>query len=184
LNQIPGKILEQAIAHGYPIDSLSHLNSNSDLNSNLSVQAEPGEVAEPIRIPNPVRAIPKGPAKLKSKWGRPSEDDVPTIDVDTGEEAVEESQLSARQPVETSMQNFYRFKSYFVQQVKKVKGFEPIVSRGDYPIFMKARKQYEPQELIEIVDIFLDDPKSDEHTTLAACFSNDSLTNYARKRAN
>ena len=49
VSQIPPKIIDIAIGYKYPIDTISHLNSNSNLNFNSNTKEKPFFDNKPMR---------------------------------------------------------------------------------------------------------------------------------------
>ena len=79
--------------------------------------------------------------------------------------------------------NFRRFDRWFAEECHRVKGFRPIGGlKKDYVLFQKRRKELKPEELADGIRFFLEHKKSDEHCTISAALSTDTINLWLKQR--
>ena len=93
------------------------------------------------------------------------------IDLDTGEDT------SYKKSNENT--NWNKFVSYWKTQCMKTKNIVPEIQPSkDKPTFHRIKRKFTNQQIVEIIDHFLDDKKSNEHLTITACFSADTINGW------
>lgn len=97
------------------------------------------------------------------------------VDIETGE-------IISKKHKENQNQKWNTFQRFFKSECYNAKGIEPeIVITKDKPIYHRIRKLYTPQQMAEIIQFFLQSPKSNEHLTISACFSADTINQWKLK---
>ena len=117
---------------------------------------------------------PEDMKKLYDADGFPIEE--PTFNTDTGEvEGLEEKQNQNKA--------WIRFTSYWKSQCIKHKGIDPEITLSkDKPAFHRIRRKYTDPQIADIIHFFLTGKKSDEHLSITACFSADTINQYKQRK--
>ena len=119
--------------------------------------------------------LSSAPLKEKPMYKQQSEDinDLPVIE--DGE------YQNRKKPNEN--ENWKKFIFYWKKQCLLLKRIDPEISSAkDKPTFHRIKKIFANQDIISIIDFFLINKKSDEHLTISACFSADTVNQW--KKAN
>lgn len=100
-------------------------------------------------------------------------EDLPVFDLDEAE------YKNQKKPNEN--ENWKKFVSYWKKQCLILKRIDPEISPSkDKPIFHGVKKKFENKDIISIIDFFLVSKKSDDHLTISACFSADTLNQWKK----
>lgn len=80
--------------------------------------------------------------------------------------------------------DFYKFCDYFIKELEKKQGSAPVVGGiKDKTIFIKMCASYSVSDMQDIIQFFLTLEKAENNPTVAACFSNHTISLW-RKNAN
>lgn len=71
--------------------------------------------------------------------------------------------------------------SFFLERAENVKGFRPEFTNRDFPMLKSNLKKHGPERVKNIILFFLDSEKSNNHISLAAALSADTINQYNLK---
>jgi DNA-binding transcriptional regulator YhcF (GntR family) len=77
---------------------------------------------------------------------------------------------------ELSIKNFNAVRTYFADGYQKAHGTRPLAQSGEYPNFVRVRKQYDGKQIKEIIDFYILSEKAKSHPSFNACMSGHTIS--------